>query len=336
LANFERVFITGVGGFIGLRLARHCLRRGMGVSGVDHEALAVARARELGVDATLANICDVDALRVAMKGADVAVHTAAIVREHGERSEFEKVNIEGTRKVAHAALACGVRVFVQLSSVMVYGFEFPEQVGEDGPLRGEGNLYCQTKIASERLVLELDGPGFAVLVIRPGDVYGPGSMPWIARPLAMLRKRQLILPSHGRGMINHVFVDDLVDGILLAIDSGVHGQALNISGGIASTCADYFGALAAHASLPGPIALPTSVMRGLVSIMSMLYRMGLSDDEVGPDTVRMLARPGSYSIDKARRLLGYAPKVSLEEGLHRSRPFIEQELTRLATKRRMS
>lgn len=328
MASHNALFITGVGGFIGLRLAELCMARGIRVSGVDLDPRAVERARALGVNATLLGINDGVGLRARMAGAEAVVHTAAIVREHGDPAQFERVNVQGSRTVAEAARDCGVRSFVQLSSVMVYGFDYPDQVGEDGPLRGEGNLYCQTKIDSERAVLALNGPTFGVIVIRPGDVYGPGSVPWIARPLAMLKKRQLLLPKHGRGVINHVYVDNLVDGILLALEEGCFGEAINIADGEASSCADYFGQLAKRAGLPGPTPVATPLMRGLVWIMAGLYRLGLSADEVGPDTVRSLSRPHVYSIAKARRLLGYEPRVKLAEGLRRSQSFIEQQLAR--------
>ena len=328
MSRHEALFITGVGGFIGLRLAELCLARGMRVSGIDVNPAAVERARKLGVHATQLDITDDTGLRAQIAGADAVVHTAAIVREHGDPAEFERVNVRGSRCVAEAARASGVRSFVQLSSVMVYGFDYPDQVGEAGPLRGEGNLYCQTKIDSERAVLALDSPAMGVIVIRPGDVYGPGSVPWIARPLAMLQKRQLLLPNFGRGVINHVYVDNLVDGILLALEAGAYGEAINIADGIAISYADYFGQLARRARLPGPIPVPTPVMNGLVKIMAGLHRLGLSAEEVGPDTVRSLLRPHVYSIAKARKLLGYEPRVALAEGLARSQSFIESSLAR--------
>lgn len=329
MIEHQSVFITGVGGFIGLRLAERCLAQGMQVTGVDISAPAVQRARLLGVAAHQLDITDIEGLRSHIEGGSAVVHTAAIVKEHGDPALFERVNVQGSWAVAEAARTRGASCFVQLSSVMVYGFDYPEHVGEEGPLRSEGNLYCQTKIDSERVVLALDGPGFRVIVIRPGDVYGPGSVPWIARPLAMLKKRRLVLPGYGRGVINHVYVDNVVDGILLALTHGAHGEVFNITDGVAISCADYFSQLARRARLPGPIPLPTPLMRGLVGVMAGLHRLGLSAEEVGPDTVRSLLRPYPYSIDKARRVLGYSPRVGLDEGLALSQRFIDEQLAQL-------
>src|SRR5688500_1154312 len=120
MAAPDSLFITGVGGFIGLRLAELCLARGMRVSGIDVDAAALERARKLGVTVARLDINDSAGLRAQIGDAQAVVHTAAIVKEHGLPAEFERVNVQGSRCVAEAARACGVRTFVQLSSVMVY------------------------------------------------------------------------------------------------------------------------------------------------------------------------------------------------------------------------
>lgn len=320
----DNVFITGIGGFIGARAAELLRERGVRVWGIDHDPTALERARARGIQAELGDVNDAVRLGEQLRGAEVVLHTAAIVREHGALAEFRRVNVEGSATVAAAARDAGALTFVQLSSVMVYGFRYPADVAEDGPLRGEGNPYCQTKIESERAVLSCqDGERFGVIVIRPGDVYGPGSVPWIARPIEMLSKRRLLLPWQ-RGVINPVYVDDLIEGILLAVNARAHGETFNVTDGAALPFRSYFGRLAQLAGLPGPIVIPTPLMRALARGMSKLRELGLSDDEVSPDTVETLLRPHAYSIAKARRLLGYAPRVTLEQGLAQTYPFIEQ------------
>lgn len=326
----ERAFITGIGGFIGLALAQRLAQQGYHVSGIDCDPRAVARARAAGVEAELGDTNADAALRAQLRAASLVVHTAAIVREHGPLEQFRHVNVEGSRNVAELARAAGAHTFVQLSSVMVYGFQYPPDVDEEGPLRGEQNPYCQTKIESERAVLALAQPGsFGVIVIRPGDVYGPGSVPWIARPLAMLKKRRLLLPGAGLGKINHVFIDNLIDGILLAVAARAHGQIFNLTDGVATSYRSYFGQLAQLAKLPGPIVVPTPVLTLLARAMTRLRALGLTEDEVSSDTVRTLLRPHAYSVAKAKRVLGYAPRVDLDHGLSLTRPYIAEQLAQL-------
>lgn len=316
-------FITGIGGFIGLRLASRLRERGEEVWGIDQSAEAVRRARDLGFRAEVADVCPGNDLRPFLSGAWTVVHTAAIVREHGDMEEFRRVNVEGSRNVAQAARDAGVRCHVQLSSVMVYGFDYPDQVTEEGPFRGEENPYCQTKIEAEQAVLGLGTDRFGVIVIRPGDVYGPGCVVWIARPLQSLRRRQLVLPGYGKGKINHVYIDNLIDGILLAIDAEAYGEAFNITDGVASPFRDFYDRLARTARLPRPLAAPTAVTRFLVHGVARLRRWGLTDNDASPETLRMLLRPHTYSIEKARKRLGYTPRVDLEQGFELTRPYIE-------------
>lgn len=320
------LFVTGVGGFIGLRLAERALALGVRVRGVDQSAVAVERARRAGVEAARGDVADETRLRALMDGADVVVHTAAIVRESGALSLFREVNVDGSRNAARAARDAGATTFVQLSSVMVYGFSFPENVTEGGPLRGEGNPYCITKIESERAVLSLSRDGFGAIVIRPGDVYGPGSAPWVARPLAMMKAGRFVLPDSG--VINTVYVDNLVDGILAAIERRTHGETFNLTDGFATPIADYFGMLARRAALPPPRVLPASVLLRLAPVLGAVHRFtGLGEPASG-DTIRYLMRPAAYSIARARRLLGYAPRVTLDEGLALTQDFIDSEMRR--------
>src|SRR5262249_55924364 len=157
---------------------------GWQVRGIDNSAAAATRAERVGAWVQTGDVTAEGSARRLCGGAEVIVHTAAIVGEGGEGGDwarYRRVNVEGTRTMARAARAAGVGRFVHLSSVMVYGFTYPDGVDEDGPLRGENNPYCQTKIESEAALRELLPSG--VTIVRPGDVYGPGSIPWVVRPL---------------------------------------------------------------------------------------------------------------------------------------------------------
>ena len=319
----KTLFITGIGGFIGARLAERALQMGHTVRGVDLSRAAALRARRLGVDAECGSIEDEALMARALRGAELVVHTAAIVKEAGRLEDFRRVNVGGTVYVARAARAAGASIFVHLSSVMVYGFDFPELVDETGPRRGEGNAYCQTKIESEDAVLALNEPArFGVIVIRPGDVYGAGSEPWVTRPVEMLKRRILLLPRRGLGIMNHVYVDNLIDGIWLAIEKRAFGRAFNVTDGVATTNREYFGKLAELAGLPPPRNAPAALLEALGATAELARRAGLSHDPLSRDSVRYLMRPHAYSIERARRELGYQPRIPLEKGFELIAPAV--------------
>jgi nucleoside-diphosphate-sugar epimerase len=287
----------------------------MRVRGLDQSKVAATRPELAQVEVIVGDICDAGAARALCAGADVVAHTAAVVREHGPRALFQRVNVDGADQIARAARAQGARRFIHLSSVMVYGFTYPRLVDEEGPLRGENNPYCETKIEGERAVRRHHQPGtFDVTVIRPGDVYGPGSVPWVVRPFDLLRSGLFVLPSGGRGIVNHVYVDNLVDLLLLSLERDASG-VFTVTDGIETTCMDFFTPIARAAGRRSIPAAPASVLRTTFALVKGASALVGREPPAAPSTVDYLMRPHLYSIEKARRELGYVPSVRLDEGM---------------------
>lgn len=312
-----RIAITGIGGFIGLRMAQRAVDLGWQVSGVDISDAAVARARAIGAEAHIGDVTDADSLRPAFEGADWIFHTAAVVQEDGPRELYERINNGGTDTVCRAARACGAPRLVHLSSIMVYGFDYPPNVSEDGPYDGSANLYNETKLSSERIALRHNAPddGLGVIVIRPGDVYGLGSVPWVQRPLEAIKAGQFVLPDGGRGVINHVHFDNLIDGVLLAVKADACGEAFNITDDTATPGREFFGHLLRMLGRKRVPTAPSWLLRGGLKLAWALGpRFGLTPP-MQPAALRFLTRRNKISCDKARQVLGYQPGLTLEQGM---------------------
>jgi len=304
----QRIGITGGGGFIGTALARRLRADGHEVRGIDVTEAGATAYAEIGADLVLGDICDPEAMSTFCQALDVVIHTAAVVAESGDWDAFEQINVEGARTVAEAAKAAGTRTFVHFSSVMVYGFDFPDGVTEDGPFDGAGNPYCTTKIASEAVVLALHDPGtFDVLIIRPGDVYGPGSVPWTIRPVDLMRQGLWAHLDGGAPIQNHVYIDNLVDGVLLVIAAGTPGESYAITDDRRTTTGEFFGR---YADMLG-IEIPS-----LAAVDALA--MGLD-----PEAVKYMTRGGTYSCEKVKAL-GYTPTIDLDTGMARTRSWLER------------
>ena len=195
------VAVTGASGFIGAALTERLRADGHDVIGIDIAGDPDRRA----------DVADPASTVAALGGADAIVHAAAIVAERGRMEDFVRVNVRGTRNVLDAA---GPRRTVVLASVAGWGYEFARDLREDSPPRPCGLPYVDTKGATETLALRR-----GATVIRPGDVYGPGSTPWVIRPLEMMRAGRFFLPAPGDGVMTPVFIDDLVDAIVRALAS---------------------------------------------------------------------------------------------------------------------
>jgi nucleoside-diphosphate-sugar epimerase len=316
----RRVFITGALGFVGRRLADRYRAAGSEVAGVD-----MRPEPELGVVAgDLANPGD---WQDAAAGAELVIHTAARLGMDPEPEGFWRVNVLGTRHALDAAARAGARRFVHLSSIVAFGFDVPRDVDERHPVRPNGVPYVDTKVASEQAVLQAHGSGeMECTIVRPGDVYGPGSHFWTVTPVRELARRRLILPAMGHGWMSPVYVDDLVEGIISAAGhEDAVGEVFILSGGADVEARDFFdhyGRMLGKRRVP---VAPTPVVAAMAAVFHHAGRLRGSIIEVTPAAVRYLTRTGTYSIEKARSVLDYAPSVDLDEGMRRCEEWLRGE-----------
>jgi len=249
----------------------------------------------------------------------VVVHTAALVSNVAGRKQAWEVNVLGTSRTLKAAQAAGVNRFVHLSSIAAFGFDFPPDVDESYPAQVNGHSYTDTKVNGEAVVLAAHAAGeIDVVVVRPGDVYGPESRPWVELPLQIIQARQAVLPRGGRGIFSPAYVDNVVDGLLLASSSpGAAGRIYTLTDGKGVSCSEYFGRLAAMCG--GRIrTMPAAPATVLAASLGALQRSLRRPSELSVPSMKMLDRPGTYSIERARRELGFEPLIDLDEGMRRT------------------
>lgn len=315
----RRAVVTGAAGFVGARTAAVLRERGWEVTGVDLRA----------ADGTVAgDITEPGAWVERLAGADLVVHTAAVVDERAPAHAHWHVNVGGTRTVLEACADAGVGRLVHLSSKVVLGRDVPPDADEYSAVRPTGSPYTDTKLASEHLALQFAAEGrLPVTVVRPGDVYGPGGQQWTVRPVELMRQGRFFLPIDGTGVLAPVFVDDLVDGIVAA---GTHpdavGHVLFITGGPGVTAEEFFGHYARMLSRPVrsvSIAAPAArVVAGLVGRAARLFGQEVPLSE---HSIEYVTQSGAYRIDKAAAVLGWHPAIDLDEGMARTRAWLEQQ-----------
>jgi nucleoside-diphosphate-sugar epimerase len=313
------IFLTGALGFIGRAIADRYAAEGWEVRGVD-----LAADPERGVVA--GDVTQPGPWQEHAAGCEVVVHLAARIGLGGTHDEFWPINVAATRHALDAAVRGGARRFVHTSSIVTFGNDFPDGVDETHPVRPTGAPYTDTKIASEQVVLAAHAAGeIPCTIIRPGDVYGPRSRPWVILVLETIRSRQFLLPARGRGIFSPVYVDNLVDGYVLAASlPGDEGQVFTITDGIGVETREFFAHHHRWLGVKGPRTLPTPVAVALAGASERVLRLAGRETEANANAVRYLARPGTYSIEKARTMLGYEPAVGLDEGLERSRVWAAQ------------
>lgn len=314
--QYKKVFITGANGFIGRKLAEKFNLLGAQVCGMDMAADAERNIVQ-------GNLASPEKWRDILVGCDLVIHTAAVVSNALSYEQTWQVNVLGTKTILDEAIACGsVKRFIHLSSVAACGFEATSTIDETMPLKTHNHPYRDTKITSEHLVMNYQSSGQVdCTIIRPTDVYGPGSRPWIITPIEELKRGKFIIPT---GMFGPIYIDDLIDGIALAAEkeAGI-GQIFILSGGIEVTNQEFFGHLAHMLGKNKVPSLPNSFLKVYAGINEFIVNLFGKTTEINPNTIKMLSRPcADYSHKKATDLLGFKPKISLDEGMIRSKQWL--------------
>jgi nucleoside-diphosphate-sugar epimerase len=240
---------------------------------------------------------------------------------------YWETNVRATRFALDAAVAAGAKRFLHLSSIVVHGFDFEGEVDETSPVHPNGVHYVDTKIASEQVVLAAHASGeIPCTIVRPGDVYGPRSRPWTVEPVRMLKARSFALPAGGRGMHSPVYVDDLVDGILLAAaEPAAAGRIFILTGPEHVSIGEFIGHYCRMLGVDAPRSVPTPVARHAARAIDAVARLRGKRNEMTPAAVDYFNRRGTYSIARARELLGYQPRHDLATGMARTEEWLRSE-----------
>jgi nucleoside-diphosphate-sugar epimerase len=315
----NKVLITGANGFIGNTLMRYYKQQGTAVIGVDLHGN--------GDDIIQGDIANPETISHLLEQCDVIVHTAALVSNAMKDSDMWRVNVLATRNLIAAAKHHKVRRFVQISSIVAYGNTAQGELDEDYPVHADGGSYVLTKLASEHAVLAAQASGgIEVVILRPGDVYGPGSRPWIIAPLEAIAKNQFMLPAKGEGFFRPIYVDDLIRGIDLAVrHPAAAGEIFNLSCEGHITTKEYFAPHYQWLGKKGPMLVSTKVALAVSAIASKVADLMGNLNEASPATVAQLATKSWFSIKKAERILGWKPEISFEEGIKRSHQWAKDK-----------
>ena len=316
-----RVFVTGGTGCVGGRLVAALLARGRTVRGLARgQAAAADRLEWFGGD-----ILDRDSLRRGLTGCTEVFHLAAYARNWAkDPSTFFRLNVEGARNVLEAAADAGVRRIVYTSTVVVFGPTPRGVVGDEEMLRATPRFfteYEESKAVAEAQALELASRGVPIVAVHPTRVYGPGKRTEGNSVSLMIdqydRGRFPVVPGRGENVGNYAFVDDLVEGHLLAMERGRVGERYILGGENSS--------LSALLRLVDELTGRRHLQVGLPRSIARLYA-GLEERKAGwlglypritPGWVETFLEDWAYSSAKAERELGYRI-TPLREGLRRT------------------
>ncbi len=305
----QKVLITGANGFIGNRLMQHYKSQGIAVIGVD-----LTGNQE---DIFQGDIGQPESISQLLADCDVVIHTAALVSNAIADADMWRVNVLATHNLVEAAKKNNVKRFVQISSIVAYGNSAAGELDENHPVHADGGSYVLTKLASEHAVLAATvNSTMELVIIRPGDVYGPGSRPWVVLPLEAINKGQFMLPAKGEGFFRPIYIDDLIRGIALATASKkATGEIINLSCDGYITTAEFFSYHYRWLNKRGPLKVSTGLALFAATAASKIAAVTGGVNEASAATVKQLSTNSWFSITKAERILGWKPEVPLDTGM---------------------
>jgi nucleoside-diphosphate-sugar epimerase len=322
--------VTGATGFIGGRLVEALLARGDTVRALVRDPDRAGRLRERGVETVRGDMTDPDSLAAAVAGADRVYHCAAVVGDWLSPAEIQRINVDGTRSLLEASARSGVRRLLYLSSLAVLGTRHHQGTDETAPYSYTGDAYSDSKIDSEKVVRGFAERGeVETVILRPGFVYGPGDQQFLPRMLKALADGQFVYVGDGSKLLNIIYIDDLARAALLAdTAASTDGQAYNLTDGTRTSLRDFVTILCAELGVAAPTRrMPPAVAWTACYVLEAVARLRRAKEapRLNRGRMKFLYYNQYYSIEKAKRELGYEPRFTCREGLPRSLDWFREQ-----------
>lgn len=265
-----------------------------------------------------------------MQGAATLIHLAAVVSDWGDERLYWEFTVEGSRHLFDQALKTGARV-VLVSSIVVYGDKIRTQsCPEESGYGKTFGPYSRTKQAQEKLAWEYHNTkGMKLSVVRPANVYGPGSGPWLHDVVNVLQSGSPGLISGGNMNAGLAYVDNVADIIIRAGSSAAAlGRAYNACDGLSVTWKDYFSDISAMIGARTPRSIPRPLAAVAASACETLWhRLNIKKrPPITQEALNLVGSDNRFPMDRARSELGYEPSVTYAEGLKRTKEYIDANM----------
>ncbi|MBA4537981.1 SDR family NAD(P)-dependent oxidoreductase [Bacillus aquiflavi] len=321
------MLVTGGTGFLGKRLARRLNDEGHAVTIIGRNEQIGKLLEKEGIYFYQADLADSGKIENACKKIDYVFHCGALSSPWGKYDEFYQANVLGTINVINACKKENVKRLIHVSTPSLY-FYFNDRldVKENDPLPSKFvNYYAETKYLAEQEIDRAFAKGLPVVTIRPRALFGPEDTTIIPRLIRANEKRFVPLINGGNILMDLTYVDNVVDALLLCIDSPKEtlGKKYNITNGETVVFKDVLEKL--FSTLQKPLKTKDISYSKVIKLAQFFewtskYILFGKEPILTKYSVSVLAKNQTLNIDAARKELGYNPRISIEEGIEQ---FVE-------------
>lgn len=304
------LLITGATGRIGKHLVNALLNQGEKVRAFVKEKTV----ENENVEIFYGDLLDKESLKKAVEGVDVIYHLAAIVDYLAPKDEMFKVNVIGTKNLLEVSKA---KKFIYLSSTAAMGKKLKEIPANESTPCHPSDFYGQTKLDAEKLVKEAGG-----IVLRSADVFGPGFTEGYDYVISGLESETLPVVGDGKNFIQWIHIDDLIQALLLVKENGKPGEVYIVSGKEVKTLNECLELLAKYLEVEPPKRHVSKFLtKTLTNYKMFKAKIKKERPKVIPEYINKITANRSFDISKAKKELGFEPKVSYEDA---AREMIEE------------
>lgn len=333
------ILVTGGAGFVGGNLVQTLLNKGFKVKSFD---IVPSKIEHENLEVITGNICDTELVEKACEGVETIFHTAAIIGLKGGRAVSKEyrdqsyaINVEGTKTLLRALQKAGGKRFVYTASNSVIIEGKPIVLGtEDAPYASRFNdLYTETKVIAEKWVLEQNGVnGVYTCSIRPSGIWGNGDKTMFRIFFEQIISGLFIAQvGNGSALLDNSYVHNLIHGKILAAQHLVEGgtapgQAYFINDNDQVNMFEFSKPLIEAVGAKYPtLKIPASLIKAVMVVWQELhFALKLPEPPLPPLAIERIAITNTFSIEKARRDLGYQPLYTSEQAMEECLPFYKE------------
>lgn len=314
------VLVTGATGMVGCAVARRLVEAGYAVRVMVRDPGRPGPLQGLPVELVAGDLAAPETLPATLTGVNKVVHAAAHVGDWGPAEQYRAINVIALEHfLTAAAREPSFERWVQISSLGVYPGVDHHGTDETAEIDVGGlDGYTRTKAEAEIVLRTHMDRGFPAVILRPGFIYGPGDRHVLPRIIEKLRAGKMKLIGDGRKLLNNTYVGNLVEAVLLALESDqAIGETFNIRDARLVDRVEFVGTIADHLGCPRPKHVPLRLARFATAIVETLAKAR------GRKTAPLLTRARlkfltlnlDYSIENARSVLGYQGGIDFQEGM---------------------